>query len=245
MDFTLTPRPINARANYLNHWNSNRFEELGKLFLLPRGELLNTRGDGSPVQTSLVCRLSAESLHAWLDQDCLISYRHLSSSLNILDNRITFLLTRLVAELKDPSFGSEVVIEHVTALLAIELSRYYKVEIPSSEMSKKGLTRAQLALIIERIQELDCPPTLKELASLCGLSVRHLTRAYRVSTGSTIGEKITEVRIENAIKLLRTNMSIKAIAITLGFNSSASFCCSFRKATQYTPGQYRGRFLTQ
>jgi AraC family transcriptional regulator len=244
LDFTLTPRPKNARANYVNHWQPNRFEGLGKLFMLPQGEILNTRGDGSPEQTSLVCQLNADALHNWLDEDHLVDDQHLSACLNIADDTLGFLLSRLANEVKNPSFGSEALIEHATVMLIIELGRYYKTKRVLTETVARGLNQRQLSLINERIQEVKAPPSLEELASLCQLSVRHITRAYRQATGSTIGEKIARARMENAINLLRTDMRIKVIALTLGFNSSASFCCAFRKATQYTPGQYRARYLS-
>ncbi|WP_317928446.1 helix-turn-helix transcriptional regulator [Halioxenophilus sp. WMMB6] len=77
------------------------------------------------------------------------------------------------------------------------------------------------------------------MAQLCQLSVRHLTRSYRISTGHAIGDQIAQVRQQHALTLLHSDMSIKAIAYTLGFKSSASFCHAFRKATGETPGHYR------
>jgi AraC family transcriptional regulator len=133
-------------------------------------------------------------------------------------------------------------VELICAQLAIELGRYRACSEPEDNNTPGSLKPYQLRLIKERLNELGAPPSLAELANLCGISVRHLTRGHRVSTGQSIGDAIAEVRIKHAVNLLQTDMSIKAIALTLGFKSSASFCHVFRKAMAEPPGQYRLRF---
>jgi AraC-like DNA-binding protein len=74
---------------------------------------------------------------------------------------------------------------------------------------------------------------------LCKLSVRQLTRGFRVSRGCSIGDYVANNRIERAKRLLASAQSIKTIAYSLGFNSSSGFCFAFRRATGMTAGEFR------
>src|SRR3546814_4985578 len=65
-----------------------------------------------------------------------------------------------------------------------------------------GLAVWQLRLIDERIAGDPLPPSLNELAQLCGISPRHLTRAFRASRGCSIGEHLAAHRIEQSRQML-------------------------------------------
>jgi AraC family transcriptional regulator len=96
-------------------------------------------------------------------------------------------------------------------------------------------------MIDERLAQSGAPPSLTELAGLCGLSVRHLTRAFRTSRRRSIGDHIAECRIEQAKQLLGSGVSVKAIACTLGFSSPAALSTAFRRATGERPRDYLQR----
>ncbi len=238
LDLSLTPRPRNARARYRNHWGPQRFEPLGSVFLLPPGEALQARSDGGQPQSSILCHLSRDSLSQWFDGDLRWTDQRLEASLDIGENSIRQLLLRLAGELRHPGFASEALVELIAAQLAIELSRYC-TSIP--ERASGGLASWRLRLIDERLSDQPELPTLAELASLCGLSVRQLTRGFRASRGCSIGEYLAAQRINQARTLLATDRSIKAVAYDLGFTSPSSFCYAFRRDTGETPGQYRQR----
>jgi AraC family transcriptional regulator len=106
-----------------------------------------------------------------------------------------------------------------------------------------GLAGWRLRLIEERLQSSADAPTLAELAALCGLSVRQLTRGFRASRGCSIGDHIASSRVDHARRLLAGDHSVKAIAYTLGFASPSSFCFAFRRATGHTPREYRQRVV--
>ncbi len=84
-------------------------------------------------------------------------------------------------------------------------------------------------------------PTLAELAALCGLSVRQLTRGFRASRGCSIGEYLESSRVAHARRLLAAGQSVKSIAYALGFASPSGFCFAFRRATAETPREFRQR----
>jgi AraC family transcriptional regulator len=127
--------------------------------------------------------------------------------------------------------------ELIAAQLAIELGRYFA---QFDEIPRAGeLAQWRLLAIDERLNDAQEIPTLSELAALCNLSVRQLTRRFRVSRGCSIGDYVANNRIERAKRLLASAQSIKTIAYSLGFNSSSGFCFAFRRATGMTPGEFR------
>jgi AraC family transcriptional regulator len=241
LDLCLTPRPRNARACYRDHWGPHRFERLGNVFMLPPGETVQHRSDGGSPQTSILCHLKPNALREWLDDDLQWTDQRLEASLDIPDVNVRTLLLRLAEEMRNPGFASNVMVELVTAQLALELSRYYKSIDEGPTMG--GLAPWRLRLIDERLREVREAPTLAELAALCNLSVRQLTRGFRANRGRSIGDHVAQCRLDNAKRLLATNESVKSIAYSLGFASPSSFCFAFRRATSETPRQFRQRTL--
>jgi AraC family transcriptional regulator len=130
-------------------------------------------------------------------------------------------------------------VELIAAQIAIELGRYCSAvtEAPANG----GLAPWRLRLIDERLVEEREIPTLADLAALCKLSVRQLTRGFRASRGCSIGDYVARRRIDTAQRLLTTEESIKAVAYAMGFASPSSFCYAFRQATGETPRQFRQR----
>ncbi len=239
LDLCLTPRPRNTRACYLDHWNPHRFEKLGNVFLVPPGEVMRARSDDSCRQSSLVCQLNPEPVSGWFEEKLKWDDPRLVASLDIRNANIRGLLLRLADEARHPGFASEMLVELIAAQLTIELSRYYRAL--DADNFSGGLASWRLRLIDERLQEVRKAPTLAELAELCRLSVRQLTRGFRVSRGCSIGDYVANSRVEHAKHLLATDQSIKAIAYSLGFSTPSSFCFAFRRATGVTPREYRYR----
>jgi AraC family transcriptional regulator len=101
----------------------------------------------------------------------------------------------------------------------------------------------QLKRIASRIEEQPGElPTIAELAELCHISVRHLTRGYRAATGHTLGETMRKVQIAYASECLaRTGLSIADIAGKVGFSSGPNFATAFRRSTGLSPSEYRRR----
>ncbi len=241
LDLCLTPRPGNARACYPNHWNASRFERIGNLFLLPPGEPLRTRSDGCCEQSSMIFHINSEKIQALFEEELHWTDRRLLASLDVRDANIHSLMTRLVQEAKQPGFASDMLVELISAQIAIELTRYCTGADETAVQG--GLAGWRLRVIEERLREVREAPTLQELADLCRLSVRQMTRGFRASKGFSIGDYVAESRVEHAKLLLASDQSVKAIAYTLGFASPSSFCYAFRRATGATPGQYRQRLM--
>jgi len=241
IDLCLTPRPPNTRACYRDRWSPHRFERLGNIFLVPPGQRMQTRTDGGSPQDSLLCRLRPEAISQYLESDLEWTDRGLEASLDISNPNVRGLLLRLAEEMRHPGFASQVLVELITAQLTIELSRYCD-SFKDGGMTG-GLAPWRLRLIDERLHEAREAPTLSELAALCNLSVRQLTRGFRSSRGRSIGDHVAQCRIDHAKRLLATDQSVKAIAYSLGFASPSSFSFAFRRATGETPREFRQRAL--
>jgi AraC family transcriptional regulator len=103
-----------------------------------------------------------------------------------------------------------------------------------------------LRRIEERVRADGPTPTLSELAALCGMSPRHLRRAYRQQTGRGLSDLVTEVRTSRAADLLASDgVSLKEISHRLGFAHLSGFSTAFRRATGESPGAYRARLWSE
>lgn len=238
VDLCLTPRPDNARGRYPERRGARGFEPLGKLFVVPPGESMQAVSDGRCQQSSLLCEFHPQRVGAWLDSDLHWSDEALRAGLDIREGNLQLLLQRLVREIREPGFASDAMVELIVGQLAIELARYGRRSVG---YNPGGLAAWRLKLIDERLRDESTPPSLTELASLCGLSVRQLSRGFRASRDRSIGDHINTVRVERACEMLATEQSIKAVALTLGFASPSSFSYAFRRATGETPTEYRAR----
>ncbi len=84
--------------------------------------------------------------------------------------------------------------------------------------------------------------TENTLAAHLNLSLRQTTRAMQQFCNTSFRNKLTEVRMLTASKLLlRTDMHIHNIAFKVGYTSSASFCTTFKKYFGMTPTEYKRR----
>jgi len=236
LDLSLTPRTPNAQASFERHWAPHHFERLGKIFMVAPGEVMRMRTD-SGRQTSVLCLLREDALQNCFEQKFDCSNRALEASLDITSDTIQRLLIRLGEEARNPGFASQALSEAMVLQIAIELSRYYADAAASSGTG--GLQPWRLKRIDERLREVQAQPTLEELGRLCGLSVRQLTRGFRISRGCSVGEYVAQSRVENAKRLLAGDESVKSIAYSMGFSSPSSFCHAFRKATGNSPNQFR------
>jgi AraC family transcriptional regulator len=237
LDLCLTPRAQNARACYRDHWNPRRFKRLGKVFLLPPGETIRMCSDGVRSETCVVCHISPTVMGQWFDGELEWTDERLEAGLDIPEATIRSLLFRLAKEMQQPGFGGVTLIELITQQLAIELARYFQGfrEMPSV----RELVPWRMRLIDDRLTDIRNAPTLAELADLCKISVRQLTRGFRAARGCSLGEYIANRRIDYAKELLKGDQSLKTIGYSLGFATPSAFSVAFRRATGKSPSEYR------
>ena len=82
--------------------------------------------------------------------------------------------------------------------------------------------------------------SVTNLARLAGMSRSGFADKFRVETGRTPMEVVTEARMEMAVRLLRRSREpIKAISASTGYGSSTSFIRSFRRQYGRAPTEFR------
>ncbi|WP_405135614.1 GlxA family transcriptional regulator [Nocardia sp. NBC_01388] len=83
------------------------------------------------------------------------------------------------------------------------------------------------------------------LAARAGMSERHFARAFRAETGTTPATFVEDLRIEAARRLLEsTDLTITAIARTVGYRHAETLHRLFTRRLSTTPERYRRHFAT-
>lgn len=236
LDLSLTERPGAARGRYLDHWGERRHEPIGDVLFVPH--TLEFHGScGAGRQTSLSLLLSRDVFQLQTDD---LDEAKLAEGLHIRDPRIRRALWRLAAEVRARRIESPARIEGQALALA-EMVEEHLAGVSADEAPKRGgLSPARRRLIEARIRAEAPPPGIGELALLCGLSERHLARAFHEETGQSLGGYVAVATLQRAWRmLLHTGASISEIAADLGYFSSASFAAAFRRSTGARPNDVR------
>jgi AraC-like DNA-binding protein len=88
----------------------------------------------------------------------------------------------------------------------------------------------------------DSPQKIQDLALECNLSESHLQHLFKESTGLGLGRLLIEKRMRRAAELLeQTDLSIKEIAWTVGYEHTSSFTRAFERHFREAPRCFRQR----
>jgi AraC-like DNA-binding protein len=140
-------------------------------------------------------------------------------------------------ELDQPRDGSgEAALAHLTLLL-VSAARI-SVDIGNDlRLSREPL----LATVFEFIeQHFNQPISLATVAAAVGLTPGHLTTVVRRKTGRSVQRWITERRMAEARRLLReTDLTIEAVAASVGYRNPSYFIRHFRRDHTLTPAIWR------
>lgn len=89
------------------------------------------------------------------------------------------------------------------------------------------------------------PVTVEDVASYVGISRSHLFRSFQNYLGTSPKEYLTEYRIKQACHLLKeTDLSVSAIAYSVGFENNLYFSKAFKKQKKKSPSEYRRTHLS-
>ena len=84
------------------------------------------------------------------------------------------------------------------------------------------------------------PITVEDIASYVGLSRSHLFRSFEIVMQQSPKEYLTDFRMKQACYLLEhSNLSITAIANSVGFDNGLYFSKTFHKKKGLSPKEYR------
>ena len=99
----------------------------------------------------------------------------------------------------------------------------------------------RLRKVLQKIAS-DSPQTIQDLALECNLSESHLQHLFKESTGLGLGRLLIDQRMQRAAELLaQTNLSIKEIAWTVGYEHTSSFTRAFERHFREAPRCFRQR----
>lgn len=145
------------------------------------------------------------------------------------------LLTKIEAEeLEHKDFYTDV-IEALASLLFYSIAR-------ARNAVQEDSGRPSIKKIVAYIKEnYSSQITLSSVATDNFISPEHLSRSFKQKMGKGFNEFLSEVRLEEAKKLLESNdkLSISEIAYSCGFNDSNYFSDKFKKAYGIPPLRYR------
>ena len=84
------------------------------------------------------------------------------------------------------------------------------------------------------------PVTVEDVADYVGISRSHLFRSFQTYMNCSPKEFLSQYRIKQACRLLKeTDLSVSAIAYSVGFENNLYFSKAFRKQKQISPTLYR------
>lgn len=116
---------------------------------------------------------------------------------------------------------------------------YKKEQTPNVENNKQSTFVDSIEKIIERNLQND-KFTLNDILSELNISKSTLDRKLKQQANVNPSGLIRDIRLKNAVKLMKTNsFNIDEIATYVGFNSSSYFIRSFKVKYGQTPREYR------
>jgi len=249
LDFTFSaPRHLFAmyfssisgvEGRYLEQ-DETHFAPTGSIFFRPAGRRLNIRGPGRSPVRAVHCLLDQRRLDVLGAGGLQWSPQALQAALDIRAPNLRPHFLRLASEAASPGIAAPLVADAVLVLMVSELLDYLS-PAPRSGPGPGDVAARVLRRVRDRIYDGEAPPpTVTELADLCGLSERHLLRLFRRAQGVSLIDFVREARLERAMELLSaTDLPLKAVAHRLGFSSHASFTAAFTREAGVAPTVFR------
>jgi AraC family transcriptional regulator len=111
----------------------------------------------------------------------------------------------------------------------------------------RSLQKWRLKRVVQYVDEnLTEKITLRDLATVAGLSRMHFAAQFRTAMGMRPHEYLLKRRIERAEELLKqAEVPLVEIALTVGFQTQAHFTTVFKRFAGDTPYQWRSAWLAQ
>lgn len=214
---------------------------IGRIMFVPARQTVQTGGDPG-TQRSLSLMLASEMFENLGPHIGSWNAETLTQGLALHGADLEWLLLKIYAELRQGGFGNQIVIESLATAMLVTVIRKLGLHQTAPAIHRGGLAPWRMRRIRERVQDELPPPSLSALAQLCGMSVRHLGRAFKAETGQTIAQYVQDAITERALFLLvESDASINDIARELGFSTATGFSSAFRRATGMLPSEVDGR----
>jgi len=155
-------------------------------------------------------------------------------------------MTRLVLEAQIGLPSGRLYAESACEFLANHVIRMYSSLQALAPHGSGGLPGGRLKMVLEYIEDnLAQSISLRQLSKLSGVSARHFERAFRQALGVPPHTFVLARRVAAARDLLlrQRGLTVAEIAVKTGFSSASHLASAFRRATGYSPAEFRRQAL--
>ncbi len=160
------------------------------------------------------------------------------------DARVSRILALLSDEQASGDPSTRLFLEQAIDLLCTQLVRGHSTfgALPDPT-PKRGLADWQVRRVTTYMRSMmEQEIGLDELAALVSLSRFHFCTAFRLATGRTPYQWLTNLRIERAKEMLTDPLlSITEVGLCVGYQTPSSFAASFHRLVGATPSEFRRR----
>jgi AraC family transcriptional regulator len=158
----------------------------------------------------------------------------------MFDPVVWYLGSSLLPAFREPARANRLFIEQVISALGAHVAQAFGGMRPGFRQ-RGGLAKWQEVRAKELLSSsLKGDASLRDIASVCGLSVSHFARAFKESTGVAPYQWMILRRIDVAkVMLVDPRVSLAEIALECGFSDQSHFTRVFSKACGFTPGAWR------
>jgi AraC family transcriptional regulator len=222
--------------------NGKRLVSAGRLnFFVPGSDPYTLRGTG--LMTGIACVFHSEFLARLSEGENGFDFTQLGAMVDIESERLVHLGRAMFREAVNPGFAGPLYARTMGMAVALELARYHVTRgVITSSFPDYELTPRQIRQLEAYVRaHLSADLMLNDLAALIGMSARHLSRAWRLTRGTSIQRWIAECRLAESRRLLaETDLPIFEIARRCAFPDSTAFSMAFSASTGFAPGEFRG-----
>jgi AraC family transcriptional regulator len=246
LHMSLTGARNTAVVTNLRTGQSGELDSRAKIHLVPPEQTMRCTSQQGQLR-SLRCMLDASLVESFLNTTPMWDWRRvpLREELQLSGGQIEWLLRRMYREVTEPDFATQSVIESLAKQLAVEILRKFRPHCADRTCFVGGLSMRHKRLIRDRVYSPDPLPVREELADLCDMTVRHLSRAFRTETGQTLGRYIESAMVQRAKALLVAGSPVREVAAAVGYATASSFISAFRRATGTLPGDIKRESRTR
>ena len=206
---------------------------------IPPGVPLRVSGS-SGEEHSILLNFLPELFQTITGKRLAFNNSELSSMLAVPDRNLINTMSRLAEELLKPKMASDFAINSLANTAVVDFCRCI-ASCGTEETRRRGkLAFRHETIIQERILADGPAPTVDELAHLCNMSGRSLTRLFKHATGTTLQDFIQKTKMDRAREMLSSSdLCLKEISYKLGFSSPSSFSTAFKRLAGHSPLRYR------
>lgn len=216
-------------------------------------EIRHDQSGNAPVEGTKVSRIRAGDGERCLVVACGTIHAAFGGSLGLFDHLMHPLaesfaaeplrgrFQALIEELERPSFGTraltEAFLKQAVVLVLRRQTRERSGSLPWLQVFQDSRLSRAVGAILERPGH---PFTLEELAATVGMSRSAFAQHFATAFGQSPIEFLKQVRLYRAARLLEvTDLPIKAVAKSVGYDSRSYFSRAFRAIYGMDPTEYR------